>query len=69
MLVHGAGNTSLIWRAVQEHLRHPSIAVDLPGRRDRPGDITRITIDEAAASAAKSPVKWRLMSDIGTTWA
>ncbi len=56
VLVHGAGNTSLIWRAVQEHLRHPSIAVDLPGRRDRPGDITRITIDEAAASAAKDVV-------------
>jgi pimeloyl-ACP methyl ester carboxylesterase len=52
VLVHGAGNTSLIWRAVQDHLRHPSIAVDLPGRRDRPGDITRITIDDAAQSAA-----------------
>jgi pimeloyl-ACP methyl ester carboxylesterase len=56
VLVHGAGNTSLIWRAVQDHLRHASIAVDLPGRRDRPGDITRITIDQAAASAAKDVV-------------
>ena len=56
VLVHGAGNTSLIWRAVQDHLRHPSIAVDLPGRRDRPGDITRITIDDAAQSAATDVV-------------
>ena len=53
VLVHGAGNTSLIWRSVQDHLRHPSIAVDLPGRRDRPADITRVTIDDAAQSAAK----------------
>ncbi len=41
-----------MWRAVQEHLRSPSVAVDLPGRRDRPGDLTSITIDDAAASVA-----------------
>ena len=56
MLVHGAGNTSLVWRSVQEHLRHASIAVDLPGRRDRPADITRVTIDDAAQSAARDVV-------------
>ena len=53
VLVHGAGNTSLVWRSVQDHLRHPSIAVDLPGRRNRPADITRVTIDDAARSAAR----------------
>jgi pimeloyl-ACP methyl ester carboxylesterase len=52
VLIHGAGHTSLVWGAVQEHLRSPSIAVDLPGRRDRPGDLTSITIDDAAASVA-----------------
>jgi pimeloyl-ACP methyl ester carboxylesterase len=52
VLVHGAGHTSLVWRAVQDHLRHPSLAIDLPGRRNRPGDLTRITIAEAVESAA-----------------
>jgi pimeloyl-ACP methyl ester carboxylesterase len=52
VLVHGAGHTSLVWRAVQDHLLHPSLAVDLPGRRNRPGDLTRLTIAEAVESAA-----------------
>jgi pimeloyl-ACP methyl ester carboxylesterase len=52
VLVHGAGHTSRVWKPVQLHLRHPSVAIDLPGRRDRPGDITSTTIDEAARRAA-----------------
>ena len=52
MLVHGAGNTSLVWRSVQTHLQHPSLAIDLPGRRDRPADLAEVTIDVAARSAA-----------------
>jgi pimeloyl-ACP methyl ester carboxylesterase len=52
VLVHGAGHTSDAWRRVQDHLRHASLAIDLPGRRDRAGDLTSVTIDEAAASAA-----------------
>jgi pimeloyl-ACP methyl ester carboxylesterase len=53
VLVHGAGNTSRVWSRVQQHLEHRSLAIDLPGRRDRPGDITRVTIDEAADVAAR----------------
>jgi pimeloyl-ACP methyl ester carboxylesterase len=52
VLVHGAGHTSLVWRSVQDHLRHPSVAIDLPGRRDRPGDLTSVSIEAAADSAA-----------------
>ena len=52
VLVHGAGNTSHVWRRVQEELAHASVAVDLPGRHDRPADITRVTIDDAAGSIA-----------------
>jgi len=52
VLVHGAGHTADVWRAVQDQLRHPSLALDLPGRRNRPGDVTAITIEEAAATAA-----------------
>jgi pimeloyl-ACP methyl ester carboxylesterase len=53
VLVHGAGHTSLVWERVQDHLDHASLAIDLPGRRDRPADITRLTIDAAASSAAR----------------
>jgi pimeloyl-ACP methyl ester carboxylesterase len=50
VLVHGAGDTSLVWQRVQRLLVSPSIAVDLPGRRDRPADITRVTIRDAVDS-------------------
>jgi pimeloyl-ACP methyl ester carboxylesterase len=53
VLVHGAGNTSRVWSKVQQRLEHRSLAIDLPGRRNRPGDITRVTIDEAADVAAR----------------
>ena len=52
VLVHGAGHTSLVWQRVQDHLHYPSVAVDLPGRRNRPADITTVTIDDAARSVA-----------------
>jgi pimeloyl-ACP methyl ester carboxylesterase len=52
ILVHGAGHTSDDWCRAQDHLRHASLAVDLPGRKDRPGDLTSVTIEEAAASVA-----------------
>ena len=50
VLVHGAGHTSHVWYAVQEHLRHPSLAVNLPGRHDRPADLATVTIDAAVRS-------------------
>src|SRR5207245_248176 len=52
VLVHGAGHTADVWRAVQEHTRHPTVAFDLPGRRDRPAPIAEVTIDDAATSLA-----------------
>jgi pimeloyl-ACP methyl ester carboxylesterase len=52
VLVHGAGHTSRVWAKVQGALTRPSVAVDLPGRHDRPADITRVTVDAAAGSLA-----------------
>jgi pimeloyl-ACP methyl ester carboxylesterase len=52
VLVHGSGHTSRVWGEVQAQLRHRSVAVDLPGRADRVGDIAEVTIDAAAASLA-----------------
>jgi len=39
VLVHGGTFTSRMWDGVREHLRSPSLAVDLPGRRYKPADL------------------------------
>ena len=52
ILVHGAGHTSWTWQETQQHLSCTSLAVDLPGRRDRPADISAVTIADAADSIA-----------------
>ena len=52
VLVHGAGDTSHVWRRVQSLLVAPSVAVDLLGRASRPYDLTKVTIDLAAEHAA-----------------
>jgi pimeloyl-ACP methyl ester carboxylesterase len=53
VLIHGTGDTSRGWRRVEEALAHPSVAIDLPGRRDRPFDLSRVDPDAAAAVAAQ----------------
>ena len=50
VLVHGAGHTAPAWDRTRTHLRCASIAVDLPGRRNRPAHIAGVTIDAAADS-------------------
>jgi pimeloyl-ACP methyl ester carboxylesterase len=50
VLLHGSAHTSLVWEAVQRHLSVPSIAVDLPGRRDRPGVLASVTVAESVSS-------------------
>ncbi|HXY92149.1 MAG TPA: alpha/beta hydrolase [Acidimicrobiia bacterium] len=52
VLVHGAGHTARVWETVRRHLSAPSVAVDLPGRRDRAGDLPAVTITESAAGIA-----------------
>jgi pimeloyl-ACP methyl ester carboxylesterase len=52
VLVHGAGDSARVWQATQAHLRTASVAVDLLGRGSRPFDLTKVTIDLAAAQAA-----------------
>jgi pimeloyl-ACP methyl ester carboxylesterase len=43
VLVHGSMSTSVMWDGVVEHLVHPSLAVDLPGRRYHPADLSQVT--------------------------
>jgi pimeloyl-ACP methyl ester carboxylesterase len=52
VLVHGSGHTARTWDGVVAKLRHPTLAVDLPGRRYRPADLTLGTLDRSAGSAA-----------------
>ena len=52
VLVHGAGHTGAVWERTRAAMVHPSLAPDIPGRRDRPADITRLTVGEAADSLA-----------------
>ncbi len=50
VLIHGAGDTGKSWEQVIAHLRHPFLAVDLPGRNDKPGDLDTLTVRDFAAS-------------------
>jgi len=50
VLVHGGTLTSTMWDPVRAHLRAPSFAVDLPGRRYKPADLGKVTIADWVAS-------------------
>ncbi len=52
VLIHGSGHSSLIWDDVVAKLDGPALAVDLPGRRRRPADLTEGTIEASSAAAA-----------------
>ena len=52
VLVHGSGHTSLIWAETVANLQGPAVAIDLPGRRHRPADLTTATIEASSAAAA-----------------
>lgn len=43
VLVHGGTLTSTMWDDVRTHLTTPAIAVDLPGRRYKPADLSQVT--------------------------
>ena len=43
VLVHGGTVDSRMWDGVLPHLHAPALAVDLPGRRYRPHDLSRVT--------------------------
>ena len=53
VLIHGTGDTSRGWRKVQAALVHPSVAIDLLGRRERPFDLSRATAEMTASVAAR----------------
>jgi pimeloyl-ACP methyl ester carboxylesterase len=58
VFVHGAGHTAAIWRETQATLGHPSLALNLPGRCGKEGDLASLTVALAARS---------LVTDIATS--
>ncbi|MCW2886665.1 MAG: alpha/beta hydrolase fold [Streptosporangiaceae bacterium] len=44
VLVHGGSHGSWCWERMIPHLDHPALAVDLPGRAGRPGDLRRLRV-------------------------
>ena len=50
VLVHGGGATAKRWDPLLPHLATPAAAVDLPGRGGRPGDVGKVTIEDAVAA-------------------
>ncbi|MGO8862929.1 MAG: hypothetical protein ACLQRH_19505, partial [Acidimicrobiales bacterium] len=51
ILVHGAGDTAGVWRAVQHELATPSQALDVLGRGANPYDLSLVTPHAAVEQA------------------
>ena len=52
MFIHGGGSTRRFWDRLLPLVDRPALAVDMPGRGDRPAELTTLTVDEEARSVA-----------------
>lgn len=52
VLVHGAGHTAAVWRSMESSLGDLSLAVNLPGRAEKGGDLAGLSVATAAKSVA-----------------
>ncbi len=50
VLIHGGGTTARFWDRLLPHLDGSVIAVDLPGRADRPAALPTLTVDDEVSS-------------------
>jgi pimeloyl-ACP methyl ester carboxylesterase len=50
VLIHGGGTTARFWDRLLPLLDRPALAVDLPGRADRPADLATLSVGDEVAS-------------------
>ena len=50
LLIHGGGATGRFWDRLLPHLDRPALAVDLPGRNGKPGDLATLSVEDEVAS-------------------
>jgi pimeloyl-ACP methyl ester carboxylesterase len=64
VLVHGGGSTGRFWDRVVPLLDQPVLAVDLPGRGDKPADLATLGVDVEVASVLADIAALDVDSDI-----
>lgn len=52
VLIHGAGHTAAVWDETRRSLKRPSVAVNLPGRAGKAGDLSRLSVPDVSRSIA-----------------
>ena len=52
VFIHGGSTSARQWDLVTERLTAPALALDVPGRGDRPTDVERLTLAQALDSVA-----------------
>jgi len=50
VLIHGGAHGAWCWEPMLRHLEGPALALDLPGRGDRPGDLDALRVADFAAA-------------------
>jgi pimeloyl-ACP methyl ester carboxylesterase len=50
VLLHGGGTTARFWDRLRPYLHAAAIAVDLPGRADRPADLATLSVEDEVES-------------------
>src|SRR4029453_12703813 len=53
VLIHGGAHGAWCWQPLLEHLAAPALAVDLPGRAGRPGDLETLAVRDFAAAVVE----------------